>query len=82
MSAFGANSGSRIFLFAVISVVFLLNVVVDSVDGLNGPVRPGTGNPSLRLPRTSASQINNNSSGYKLGLKTFNQTRNGNIRIR
>uniref|UniRef100_T1H678 Uncharacterized protein n=1 Tax=Megaselia scalaris TaxID=36166 RepID=T1H678_MEGSC len=43
-----------------------------------GPVRPGTGNPSLRLPRTSASQLNSNSSGYKLD-SSLSTTRNGNI---
>ncbi|XP_055919874.1 tenascin [Eupeodes corollae] len=46
-----------------------------------GAVRPGTGNPSPRLPRTSASQLNNGT-GYKFGTKASNQTRNGNLRTR
>ncbi|XP_055309712.1 kinesin-related protein 8 [Sitodiplosis mosellana] len=49
------------------------------------PVRPGTGNPSPRLPRTSASQLSqlNNGTGTKSPSTRNAQThRNGNLRIR
>lgn len=47
------------------------------------PVRPGTGNPSPRLPRTSASQLSqlNNSTGTK-STAGKNAVRNGNLRTR
>lgn len=56
-------------------------------------LRPGTGNLSARLPRTSASQLNsggngagnvNGNAGYKLMVKSLNgtHTRNGNLRTR
>lgn len=56
-------------------------------------LRPGTGNLSARLPRTSASQMNSGSggvsngsgnAGYKLIAKSLNgtNTRNGNLRTR
>uniref|UniRef100_A0A1B0GBW8 Uncharacterized protein n=1 Tax=Glossina morsitans morsitans TaxID=37546 RepID=A0A1B0GBW8_GLOMM len=53
-----------------------------------GAVRPGTGNPSARLPRTSASQLNSGNGTannvYKLAAKslTNSTTRNGNLRTR
>lgn len=49
------------------------------------PVRPGTGNPSPRLPRTSASQLSqlNNGTGVKSSSSRNAQVhRNGNLRIR
>lgn len=49
------------------------------------PVRPGTGNPSPRLPRTSASQLSqlNNGTGVKSTSSRSAQVhRNGNLRIR
>lgn len=60
-----------------------------AVGVTTGAVRPGTGNPSARLPRTSASQLNSgnttgNSNAYKLAAKSLNTTnqRNGNLRTR
>lgn len=49
------------------------------------PVRPGTGNPSPRLPRTSASQLSqlNNGTGIKSNsVKNLTSQRNGNLRTR
>ena len=49
------------------------------------PVRPGTGNPSPRLPRTSASQLLqlNNGTGVKnASPKNTTSQRNGNLRTR
>ncbi|KAI8033239.1 hypothetical protein M5D96_014005 [Drosophila gunungcola] len=45
----------------------------------------GNVNPNNRLPRTSASQLNNGNSpitNFKIAAKSLNTTRNGNLRIR
>ncbi|KAH8375694.1 hypothetical protein KR009_003404 [Drosophila setifemur] len=45
----------------------------------------GNGNPNPRLPRTSASQLNSGNSAtnnLKISTKSFNTTRNGNLRSR
>lgn len=62
-----------------IFVVYLVGIAVSVT-----PVRPGTGNPSPRLPRTSASQLsqlnNNTTTGFK-NLTSKNQVR-GNLNLR
>lgn len=60
-------------------------VILLSVAAATPPVRPGTGNPSPRLPRTSASQLSqlNNVTGIKTNTtKSPNTQRNGNLRTR
>ncbi|XP_055698557.1 angiopoietin-4 [Phlebotomus papatasi] len=48
-----------------------------------GPVRPGTGNPSPRLPRTSASQLlHANSTGFKAPPSAKNHTNHGRPTLR
>lgn len=59
--------------------------VISVVASATPPVRPGTGNPSPRLPRTSASQLSqlNNGTGIKGGpMKNVTTQRNGNLRTR
>lgn len=66
------------------NVVFVLFwcCAIEHVVICTPPVRPGTGNPSPRLPRTSASQLSqlNNGTGTKLTRNA--QIRSGNLRIR
>ncbi|GAB0093804.1 hypothetical protein DMENIID0001_089800 [Sergentomyia squamirostris] len=48
-----------------------------------GPVRPGLGNPSPRLPRTSASQLlHANSTGFKAPPSAKNTTNHGRPSLR
>lgn len=73
-------------LRAVSYLVFCwtLFVIVLSVASATPPLRPGTGNPSPRLPRTSASQLSQlNVTGIKTNAtKSPNAQRNGNLRTR
>ncbi|XP_065368020.1 angiopoietin-2 isoform X2 [Calliphora vicina] len=83
-----SSSLSSLTIALLLIVCILSGHIV--VAGSAGAVRPGTGNPSARLPRTSASQLNsgNGTSGtsaaYKLAAKSLNSsnTRNGNLRTR
>lgn len=78
--------------FSLVFIVLLLGILSNEGQMVEcasaGAVRPGTGNPSARLPRTSASQLNSgNGTGnnvYKLAAKslTNSTTRNGNLRTR
>uniref|UniRef100_A0A1B0C1T6 Uncharacterized protein n=1 Tax=Glossina palpalis gambiensis TaxID=67801 RepID=A0A1B0C1T6_9MUSC len=82
------SSATRCFsLFFVLLLLGILSNEGQMVECASaGAVRPGTGNPSARLPRTSASQLNSgNGTGnnvYKLAAKssTNSTTRNGNLR--
>ncbi|KAL9876659.1 kinesin-related protein 8 isoform X2 [Glossina fuscipes] len=84
------SSATRCFsLFFVLLLLGILSNEGQMVECASaGAVRPGTGNPSARLPRTSASQLNSgNGTGnnvYKLAAKssTNSTTRNGNLRTR
>ncbi|XP_046809851.1 angiopoietin-2 isoform X2 [Lucilia cuprina] len=84
-----SSSSSPSLTIALLLIVCILSGHI-VVAGSAGAVRPGTGNPSARLPRTSASQLNsgNSTSGtsaaYKLAAKSLNSsnTRNGNLRTR
>ncbi|KAL9875249.1 uncharacterized protein ACN427_013456 isoform 3-T12 [Glossina fuscipes fuscipes] len=84
------SSATRCFsLFFVLLLLGILSNEGQIVECASaGAVRPGTGNPSARLPRTSASQLNSgNGTGnnvYKLAAKssTNSTTRNGNLRTR
>lgn len=65
-------------------VIFWFSASLNSVVVCTPPVRPGTGNPSPRLPRTSASQLSqlNNGTGTKSTSRNTQIHRNGNLRIR
>ncbi|KAM7344645.1 uncharacterized protein ACRADG_011288 isoform 2-T2 [Cochliomyia hominivorax] len=88
-STSSSSSSSSLLTIALLLIVCILSGHI-VVAGSTGAVRPGTGNPSARLPRTSASQLNsgNGTSGtsaaYKLAAKSLNSsnTRNGNLRTR
>lgn len=73
MKALAATTGVILWC-AVISIVIS-----------TPPVRPGTGNPSPRLPRTSASQLsqlNNSTTVKSQATKNVPNTRNGNLQSR
>lgn len=69
-----------------VSVYIALWLNISAVVLGTPPVRPGTGNQSARLPRTSArqlSQLNNGTAGIKQNVtKNDPAQRNGNLRTR